>query len=701
MSVRLTGIKNQHQRYIRSSDLMTKISLYFSALSVSSLLLLCNGWTAEGPQQPGLIPLPAELTWQAGELPIDSTFTVALEGRKDSRLESAIQRWLERLAKRAKVPVSQAILDRPEQAKLVVHCDGEGQAIQSVLEDESYSLTITTHQARLAAPNPLGILRGLETLMQLVRSQGKGQVVPCVTIQDRPRFRWRGLLIDVARHWQPLEVVKRNLDGMAGVKLNVLHWHLTEDQGFRVESRRHPRLHQMGSDGLYYTQDQLREVVAYARDRGIRVVPEFDMPGHVTSWLVGHPELASAPGPYQIERTFGIKDPTFDPTRDEVYQFIDTFLAEMAQLFPDEYMHIGGDEVNGKQWNQNSKIREFMREHNLKNNQDLHAYFNSHLLQILAKQGKKMVGWDEILHPDLPRNIVVQSWRGPVALAEAAKRGYDGILSHGYYLDLIRTAAFHYHVDPIPSSSDLTTEQRARVLGGEAAMWTEYASSETIDSRIWPRNIAIAERFWSPANIQDVADMYRRLEVESIGLEEFGLTHRSNYAIMLRRLAGKYPVESLKALADVVEPVKLYARESARHYTSETPLNRLVDTARPESDTARLFGDAVDQLLKNGPRLSNPQKVQSTLTRWKNNDKKLRPILEQSELAAEAVPLSQDLSTIAKLGLEALKFLKSGKQAPISWPDEGRRILDRAREPRAEVEIAVIPGIRKLVLAAG
>jgi len=587
----------------------------------------------------------------------------------------------------------------PEQAKFVIQCEGEGKA-PSVLQDESYSLAVTTLQARLSAPNPLGILRGLETLMQLVRSHGKRHMLPCVTIQDRPRFRWRGLLIDVARHWQPVEVIKRNLDGMAAVKMNVLHWHLTDDQGFRIESRKFPKLQEHGSDGKYYTQLQVQELLAYAQERGIRVIPEFDMPGHVTSWLVGHPELASAPGPYQIERTFGIKDPTFDPTREEVYQFIEAFLGEMAKLFPDEYLHIGGDEVNGKQWNQNSKIQEFIHEHNLKDNHDLQAYFNSRLSQILTKQGKKMVGWDEILHPQLPKNIVVQSWRGPVALAHAAKTGYDGILSSGYYLDHIRTAAFHYNVDPIPSNSDLTAEQRAHILGGEAAMWSEYVTSETIDSRIWPRTIAIAERFWSPASIQAVVDMYRRLEVESIRLEEFGLTHRSNYATMLQRLAGKYTVESLKVLADVVEPVKLYARESAHHYTSETPLNRLVDAARPESDTARLFRNAVDQFLKDAPRVGRSQEVQFVLTRWRNNDKKLRPILEQSELVAEAAPLSRDLSTAAKLGLEAVKFLKSGQPASVSWQDEGRRILDRAQEPRADVEIAVIPGIRKLVLAA-
>src|SRR5438094_900828 len=186
---------------------MTKFSLFLSVLSVSSLLFPSNGWSADRSQQRNLIPLPAELTWQEGELPIDSNFMVALEGRKDSSLEGAVQRWLDRLAKRTGVRVSKMIQASPEQAKFVIQCEGEGKAIPSVLQDESYSLAVTTLQARLSAPNPLGILRGLETLMQLVRSHGKRHMLPCVTIQDRPRFRWRGLLIDVARHWQPVEVI--------------------------------------------------------------------------------------------------------------------------------------------------------------------------------------------------------------------------------------------------------------------------------------------------------------------------------------------------------------------------------------------------------------------------------------------------------------------------------------------------------------
>jgi hexosaminidase len=216
-------------------------------------------------------------------------------------------------------------------------------------------------------------------------------------------------------------VLKRNLDAMAAVKLNVFHWHLTEDQGFRIESKKFPKLHQMGSDGLFYTQEQAREIVEYARQRGIRVVPEFDIPGHSTSWLVDILSLAARRDLTQSNAS-GIFEPALDPTRDEVYKVLEAFLGEMAAVFPDAYMHIGGDENEGKQWDKNPSIQSFMKEKGIKDNHALQAYFNQRLLKILEKLKKKMIGWDEILQPELPKNAVIHSWRGIAALAEAAKR---------------------------------------------------------------------------------------------------------------------------------------------------------------------------------------------------------------------------------------------------------------------------------------
>jgi hexosaminidase len=500
----------------------------------------------------------------------------------------------------------------------------------------------------------------------------------------------------------PVEVIKRNLDGLAEAKMNVLHWHLSENQGFRVESKKHPKLQELGSDGKFYTQEQIKEIVAYARDRGIRIIPEFDMPGHSTSWMVGYPELAGAPGPYQLARKYDGSGPSpaFDPTREEIYEFIDSFVGEMTELFPDEYFHIGGDEVSGKQWNGNPEIQAFMYQHNMKTNEDLQAYFNSRLLKILTKHHRKMVGWDEILQPGLPKTIVVHSWRGADSLVESAKKGYDTILSNGYYLDNIRSAAFHYNVDPLPAKGDLTSEQKSHILGGEACMWSEFVTPETIDSRIWPRVLAVAERLWSPASVKDVDNFYDRMEVESGRLGELGLTHLSNYIPMLKSLVGNQPVEPLKVLADVVEPLKLYERPEGMAYSTETPLNHLVDAVRPESLTARAFRISVDSYLKEPPRFGDFEGLQELLRIWKDNHKSLEPILIKAHLSPVAAQ-SRDLSIIAQLGLEALRFLKAGKPAPAAWQEKASQALTRAQQPQAEVEIAVISPIRKLTLAAG
>src|SRR6266478_190607 len=539
--------------------------------------------------QLALMPVPASVQMQAGRFPITSSFKVMVKSYADDRLRGGIARMLRRLAGRTVLSLAPEPATDEGAATLVIQCERAGAAVPSLNENESYNLEVTDKQARLVAPTVVGALRGLETFLQLLQGDRDGFYVPAIRINDQPRFPWRGLLVDVARHYEPMEVLKRNLDAMAAVKLNVFHWHLTEDQGFRVESKKFPKLHMLGSDGLFYTQDQVREIIAYARDRGIRVMPEFDIPGHSTSWLVGYPEMGSAPGPYKIERGAGIFEPALDPTREQTYKFLDAFLGEMAALFPDAYMHIGGDENEGKQWNRNPQIQAFMKEKGIKDNHALQAYFNQRILKILQKHHKKMIGWEEILHPDLPKDAVIHSWRGPASLAEAAKKGYNGILSAGYYIDLIFPASKHYLADPIPQNSTLTAEEAKHALGGEATMWGEWVSPETIDSRIWPRTAAIAERLWSPQTVTNVDDMYRRLDVISVRLEELGLTHEKNQAMLLRSLAGGRDTGPLQTLASIVEPVKEYRRYQQRPQTTTSPLTGLIDAASPDSRASRNF----------------------------------------------------------------------------------------------------------------
>jgi hexosaminidase len=647
------------------------------------------------------MPTPAAIQFQQGRLKIDGTFGVAVGGHSDGRLEAAIHRIARRLEGRTGFEFSRTLRTDAGTATLLIECRGPGKQVPSVDEDESYTLDVSSTQAVLKAATVVGALRGLETFAQLLEAGRDGYFIPSVSIQDRPRFRWRGLMIDSARHFMPVEVLKRNLDGMAAVKLNVLHWHLTDDQGFRIESKRYPRLHQMGSDGLYYTQDQVREVIAYAGERGIRVMPEFDLPGHATSWLVGHPELASLPGPYQIERKNGIFDPALDPTREEVYKFLEGFFAEVASLFPDAYIHIGGDENEGRHWDRNEQIQAFMKAKGIKDNHTLQAYFNQRLSRILQKLGKRMIGWEEILHPDLPKDTVVHSWRGAESLAAAARKGYDSILSKGYYIDLMYPASDHYVVDPLPPGSDLTEQQVAHILGGEATMWSEWVSPETVDSRIWPRTAAIAERFWSPREVSHVGDMYRRLASVSVQLEELGLTHEKNVDMMLRRLAGTKDIDPLKTLVSVVEPVKEYRRGRAHPSTMLMPLTRLIDAARPDSEAAREFAELVDELLSDAPHLRlHADRINSILTRWRNVRPALDVMIQQSGILREAEQLPRDLSEIGTAGLEALSYIAADVTPPEGWRAQKLAMLDEAAKPKAEVEFAIIVPVRKLVILA-
>lgn len=687
-----------------------------------------------------LMPVPASLRFNPGRLAVTSSFTVAVKGHSDARLIAAIDRMARRLEARAGLTFARGPASAAAGATLVIQCQSAGKAIPAVDEDESYSLEVSKSQAVMSAPTVVGALRGLETFLQLLSGDHNGYHIPAVSIQDKPRFPWRGLMIDIGRHWQPMEVIKRNLDGMAAVKLNVLRLHITEDQGFRIESRKYPKLHQMGSDGNYYTQAQMREIIEYARMRGIRVVPEFDMPGHTTAWFVGHPELASKPGPYQIERTWGVIKPVMDPTNEQVYKLLDGFLGEMAALFPDDYMHIGGDEVESDDWKSNLKIQAFIQEKGLKDSHGLLAYFNQRLSKILTKHRKKMIGWDEILHPDLPKDTVVQSWRGPESLAEAAKKSYKGILSNGYYIDLMEPASQHYLNDPIPENTTLTPEERKLILGGEATMWSEWVSPETIDSRIWPRTAAIAERFWAPREVKDVDDMYRRLAAVSVLLEDAGLSHKKNSEAMLRRWIGvdvaktesarNELIAKIKPLIYIIEPVKGYRRGSLQKVTQFTPLTRLADIAQPDSEQARDFTKAVDNYLYSASFLNTTgyTPISGSLNRWKQSavgmnryifpsnqpapPVKPRPKGDQTVeidlqlkmraplMNEEAAPIVKDMEHVSDIGLEAYGFLQSNKIPTQEWLNAKLARLIEAANPKAAVELMIVQPVMELVIAA-
>ena len=671
-------------------------------LIVTAVLLFATFAAAQSQPQLNLMPMPASVQPGAGQLAITQAFSVAVTGSHDASVDREIQRFVTQLSRQTGIPF------RPKSGAaptLQINAARGRQAVQKLGEDESYELAVADSGANLTAPTTLGILRGLQTFLQLVEITPAGFAAPDVVIKDQPRFPWRGTLIDVSRHFIPLDVLKRNLDGMAAVKMNVLHWHLSDDQGFRAESKKFPRLTGMGSDGQFYTQDEIREFIAYAHDRGIRIIPEFDIPGHSRSWFLGYPDLSSGSGPYTLEGGATI-DPIMDPTRETTYKFLEKFIAEMAQLFPDAYFHIGGDEVDGKQWDANPKIQEFIHAHGMKNNQDLQAYFNQRLQKILARNHKIMVGWDEILHPDLPKTIVVQSWRGQESLATAAKQGYSGLLSHGYYLDLMWPAAQHYAVDPMTmpdAAATLTPEEKSRILGGESCQWAEWVTPENVDSHIWPRNAVIAERLWSPQSVTDVTSMYARLNAVSLDLEWLGLTHRSARMHMLHRMAGPADISALRVLADVLEPVKDYNRwdDAKGPIDFHAPLTHLIDAAYPESDVARQFAGLVQTFMQSGGKdQASEAQIRAWLTSWRDNDGKLHPLLDQSFLLQEDEPLSQNLTALGAAGLQALDYLDKSQPAPDSWKTQQLALVDQAKKPQAGLLLMVAAPVQQLIEAS-
>ena len=541
---------------------------------------------------------------------------------------------------------------------------------------ESYSLSIGPDGVAISAATRAGARYAVATLTQLKT----GSTLPCVQIVDRPRFPWRGLLLDVSRHFMPIESVKRTLDRMASVKLNVLHLHLADDQGVRVESRRYPLLQQKASGGLYYTQRQIGELVQHAQDLGIRIVPEFDFPGHATAWFTAYPQLASAPVPYSIERRIGIFDPAFDPSNPKTYEFIEGFLTEMAALFPDPYIHLGGDEVTGKHWDSNPRIQAFKKAQRLASNHELQVYFEDRMHAITKKLGKKLVLWDEAIHPKAAADITYQAWRGPNALLSSAFLKHPTLVSYGFYLDWGLSTEQLYHnqlngvlpdeTDPIlkrlnplikiPSNRPpgmLTEAEAANRLGGEAALWSEFTTPANLDTRLWPRLAVAAERLWSPAEkSQDLDDLYRRLN-------------------------AVFPQPQSKPLEDLLEPGKYVYRHLSRKYTVDSPMDQLVDRLPMESARAQEFNRAALR--------RQYKQVRMMLERWNTT---AAPDLD--------LALDSDAKKAVQIGREALDFLEGKSKATPTWAPASLAALKALSDNHREIVIAICPGVISLVRAS-
>lgn len=673
----------------------------FVIILVNVLVLNIYSQSQNAVESMNLMPFPKDISIQTGNFIITEDFTINIQGNPDQRIYKAATRFLRNISNRTGVFIDQGFVSNDSKSNnpsLLIAVNRPGNV--ELYEDESYNLTVNPSTITLKANTDLGALHGLSTLMQLLTVKNNVYVFPSVKIIDNPRFAWRGLMIDVARHFMPVDVIKRNLDAMAYVKLNVFHWHLSDDQGFRFESEKLPLLTEKASDNQYYSQEQIKDIVTYAADRGIRVIPEIDVPGHGTAFATAYPEIASKDTIYTLERYAGIFDPTLDPTNERTYEILDILFTEMASIFPDPYFHIGGDENEGKHWDENKDIQKFMKKKSLKDNHELQTYFNIRLQKILEREGKIMMGWDEIMTENMPKNAIIHSWRTvgkgeDLKQIEAAKKGYQTVLSNGYYIDLMKPASSHYIKDPIPEGVELSDEVKQKIIGGEATMWSELVTPLTIDSRIWPRTAAIAERFWSPREVNDVDFMYKRLEDLNNQLEAVGIMNIRNRNVILRNISNNHNIESLIKLVNISEPIKIYTRnKGGTQYKSYSPFTLFADACNVDAKGVTEF----DQQVVNYKRVQsdlNKKQIEETLLSWIQIDKDLHKIAKKAPIVSVAIlPYSGRISEISNI------FLKGISEGEFTVEEYKKvlELLDSKEDPEQnlDVELAVNDTLQKL-----
>lgn len=665
-------------------------------------------------EQLNLMPWPQNINLNKGIFTLTKNFKVNITGDPNSRIFMGATHFLRRLDGRTGLFVEQGFVTKINEfpsAELQINCQRSG--VLGLNEDENYVLEVEPNIIRINAANDLGALHALETLLQLLQNNSTDFYFPTAVISDNPRFIWRGLMIDVARHFQPVDVIKRNLDAMAAVKMNVFHWHLVDDQGWRVEVKNHPKLTELASDGDYYTQEEIRSIVEYADQRGIMVVPEIDVPGHASALLTAYPEIGSKKNNldkwtleaneqtlvnYSIERNAGVFTPTLDPSNPKTYQLLSEIFDEVCPLFSGDYFHIGGDENEGKDWDTNPKIQEFKREKKLANNHELQTYFTMQLVPMLRKHNKQLMGWEEIMTKNMSKNAIIHSWKGineglskGSSLIVAARNGYKTVLSNGYYLDLMQNMEDHYLNDPIPKNTVLSLEEKQRILGGEAAMWSELVTPLTIDSRIWPRTAAIAERLWSSPDITDLNSLHKRIKGVSFHLEELGITHLKNKGVLLRNISNNQETTALKDFSNVCEPLKIYTRNSGgTEYQTYSPFTLFADVCTSDASDAYDFNVIVDNYLVDKSS-ENQISLANYLRKWINMNSDLVEMSANAPLIQPLLPLSKSLSDISMQILLALEKKKTDSSVLNNLLEECNA------KNHADVELAVYASLKKMV----
>ncbi|HZT22509.1 MAG TPA: beta-N-acetylhexosaminidase [Verrucomicrobiae bacterium] len=523
---------------------------------------------AAGPEAPAIIPQPQQMQLLAGEFRLGPETTIYAHFRS-RRTARQLAGWL-RPATGYSLPVrTKWFSDAPVPGGILLTTRNA----DARLGAEGYELAVTTNWVVIRAPTQAGLFYGVQTLRELLPPEifSSNEVanavwsMPCVQIRDWPRFPWRGLMLDVSRHFYTVPEVEKILDVMALYKLNRFHWHLVDDDGWRIQIKRYPRLTEIGAwrrsigfgldpqsstaygpDGRYggfYTQQEIRAVVAYARARHILVVPEIEMPGHSGAALAAYPNLGASGGPYSTDRGTPFHTAVFNPANPQTFTFLENVLEEVFRLFPGPYVHIGGDEVPAGAWTNNPECVALMHREGLHNEAELQSWFTRRMARFITAHGKIPIGWSEIMRGGLATNVVVMDWIG--GGAEAARAGHDVVMSPTAYCYLDHYQSTNraaepraiggylplqqvYSFEPIPA--DLPPPFQSHILGAQGNLWTEYiASLSHAEYMIFPRECALAEVVWSPPQTRDWDDFVRRLQVSEQRLDELGVKYRPGF----------------------------------------------------------------------------------------------------------------------------------------------------------------------------
>ncbi len=496
------------------------------------------------PGPAALVPRPAKVDWQKGYVPFDSATSIIFSNEA-AQGEAEMLATLLRPATGLPLPVQPMPPLGGKLGNAIVLTLDPG--LENALGKEGYRLEILpTPIIRIAAAAPAGLFYAGQTLRQLLpavafaqtRQAGVKWQVSCCRIEDKPRFPWRGLLLDEGRHFFGKQFVMRTIDLVAAHKLNTLHWHLTDDQGWRIEIKKFPKLTQIGAwreqtegDGKryggFYTQDEIREVVAYAARRHVTIVPEIEMPGHSMGALTAYPQFSCTGGPFKVRTVWGIEDDVCCAGNDATFAFLDDVLDEVVALFPSTFIHVGGDECPKARWKNCPKCQARIKAQGLKNEHELQSYFVRRIEDHLASRGRRLIGWDEILEGGLPPKATVMSWRGMDGALAAAQSGHDYVATPTThcYLDYPASAISlekAYSFEPVPEK--LTAAQRAHCLGVQGNMWTEHTPSPAdVDRQVWPRLCALAEVGWSPKESRNWPDFAARMGPHDARMKEMGV----------------------------------------------------------------------------------------------------------------------------------------------------------------------------------